>query len=98
MQCCGRVIKCCDNTSAFRFPLCCDIVKCHDNLSTVILHSALSLLRHSSACCDKLLQVALGFCHDIVKLCRDIFHFPALAIFATFSTIFACFALKPCKI
>ena len=30
-------------------------------LSTVILHFALSLLRYSSACCDKHLQIALGF-------------------------------------
>ena len=45
--------------------LCRDkVVKCCYNLSTVILHFALSLLRHSSACCNKLLQVALGFCRD----------------------------------
>ena len=77
MQCCDNVIKCRDNISAFRIPLCCNIflvlililycdrvVKCHDNLSTVILHSSLSLLQHSFACCDKILQVPLGFCHD----------------------------------
>ena len=78
--------------------LCRDrIVKCRDNLSIVILHSAWSLLRHSFACCDKLLQVALGFCHDIVKLCCNIFHFPVLAIFVAFSTLFASFALKAIK-
>ena len=77
MQCCDNVIKCRDNISAFRIPLCCNIflvlililyrnivMKYHDNLSTFILHSSLSLLQHSFACCDKLLQVALGFCRD----------------------------------
>ena len=42
--------------------LCRDkVVKCHDILSVVILYFALSLLRYSYACCDKLLQIAFGF-------------------------------------
>ena len=37
-------------------------------------YSIFSLLRHSFACCAKLLHVALGFCHDITA-------FSTLAIF-----------------
>ena len=45
--------------------LCRDkVLKCRDNLSIVILHFAFSLLRHSSTCCNKFLQVTLGFCLD----------------------------------
>ena len=73
------------------------VVKCHDNLSIVILHSALSLLRHSSACYDQILQIALVFCRNIIKSCRNIFYFPAFAIFVAFPTIFASFSLKPSK-
>ena len=57
------------------------VVKCCDILSTVILHSALSLLRHSSACCDKILQFALGFCRDIAVIMLQYFSFSCLSHF-----------------
>ena len=44
------------------------VVKCHGTLSIAILHFSLSLLRHSFSCCDKLLQVVLGFCRDNVVI------------------------------
>ena len=78
----------------FSYCVTTDSKECRYNLSTVILHSSLSLLPHSSAYCEKLLQLALGFCHDIVKLCWDIFHFPVLAIFFFFFHSFRFFFIK----
>ena len=110
MKCRDKVIKCRDNTSAFRLPLCYDI---HFYVATIFLYffsyyvtkifrlSSCTLLR---PCCDIVLLVATNlyrlpwdFCRDKVLLCRDIFHFHALAIYAAFSTFFASFALKPYK-
>ena len=111
MQCRDRVIKCRNNTSAFRLLLCCDIhflccniflilllILCRDNLLTVILNFALSLslLRHSSSCCDKLLQVALGFCRNNDVIMSRHNYISALAIlfyfFLLFLLVFVSFA------
>ena len=71
--------------------------------------SALSLLRHITACCDTALLVALNFycnimrlCRDILGLCRDIMilccDISALPnFFAAFLVGFVSFTFKTCK-
>ena len=80
--------------------LCHDrVVKCCDNILIVILYFALSLLRHSSACCDKLLQVALRFCRDNYVItsrhnfisCLSHFFLLFLRLFLYFMLIFSKF-------
>ena len=58
------------------------------------LASALSLLRHSSACCNKFLYVALGFCRDNVYECCDITAFSCLSHFLLLFHSFCFFCIK----
>ena len=98
------LMQCRDNTSAFRLSLWCNIflvlllilchdraVKCCDIISTVILHSTLSLLRYSSACCNKLLQIALGFLPRQSFITSRNFSFSCLSHFCCFFYYFLFF-------
>ena len=64
----ATIIKCCDNTSAFRFLLCCDIHFCIATfflyffsccVATIFRLSCCTLL---CLCCDTVLLVATNFC------------------------------------
>ena len=81
---------CHDRIPVLLLPILCRdrVMKCHNNLSTVILHFVLSLLRHGSACCDKLLQVALGFCRDNAIITSRHNYISCLSHFFYFSCCF----------